>query len=104
MRNSVFFERIYALVALIPAGAVATYGQLALMAGSPYASRVVGYAMSRAPHERHLPCHRVVNRLGELAPDAVFGGRQIQRALLEAEGVTFLPEGRIDLKRHLWRP
>lgn len=102
MRDSQFFERVYAVVAQIPAGYVATYGQIALIVGSPYASRVVGYAMNRAPEGRHLPCHRVVNRLGQMAPDSVFGGKQFQQALLEAEGVTFLSEGCIDLKKHLW--
>lgn len=102
MRNGQFFERVYAIVAQIPIGFVATYGQIALMAGSPYASRVVGYAMNRAPEGRGLPCHRVVNRLGQMAPDSVFGGRGVQRARLEAEGVTFLTDGRIDMKRHLW--
>lgn len=102
MGNGVFFERVYAIVARIPEGYVATYGQIAVMAGSPYASRVVGYAMNRAPEGRNLPCHRVVNRLGQMAPDAVFGGKQVQRALLAAEGITFLSDGCIDMKKHLW--
>jgi len=100
--NGQFFENVYAIVARIPAGYVATYGQIALMVGSPYASRVVGYAMNRAPEERNLPCHRVVNRHGQLAPESVFGGQDIQRARLEAEGITFLPDGSIDMKKHLW--
>lgn len=104
MQKGLFFERVYEIVAQIPRGCVVTYGQIALMAGSPYASRVVGYAMSRAPSGRQLPCHRVVNRVGELASEAVFGGKAVQRALLEAEGITFLPDGRINLKQHLWHP
>lgn len=102
MEDGQFFERVYAIVARIPAGFVATYGQIAVMAGSPYASRVVGYAMNRAPEGRNLPCHRVVNRLGQMAPDSVFGGQQLQRALLAAEGVAFLADGCIDMKKHLW--
>lgn len=97
-----FFEKVYAIVARIPIGKVATYGQIAAMAGSPYASRVVGGAMHKAPKDRHLPCHRVVNRYGQLAPDAVFGGRHIQRALLAGEGIAFLADGHIDLEKHLW--
>ena len=87
-------------VAQIPKGKVATYGQLALLAGSPRASRIVGAAMYRAPSG--LPCHRVLYRDGTLCCDEAFGGKEIQRQLLEAEGVDFLPDGRVDLKRCLW--
>ena len=93
-------ERVYHLVAQIPKGKVATYGQLALLAGSPRASRIVGAAMYRAPSG--LPCHRVLYRDGTLCCDQAFGGKEIQRQLLEAEGVDFLPDGRVDLKRCLW--
>lgn len=93
-------ERVYQLVAQIPRGKVATYGQLALLAGSPRASRIVGAAMYRAP--AGLPCHRVLYRDGTLCCDQAFGGKEIQRQLLEAEGVPFLPDGRVDLKRCLW--
>lgn len=94
-------ERVYQLVAQIPRGKVATYGQLALLAGSPRASRIVGAAMYRAP--AGLPCHRVLYRDGTLCCDQAFGGKEIQRQLLEAEGVPFLPGGRVDLKRCLWQ-
>ena len=93
-------ERVYQLVAQIPKGKVATYGQLALLAGSPRASRIVGAAMFRAP--AGLPCHRVLYRDGTLCCDEAFGGKEIQRQLLEAEGAPFLPDGRVDLKRCLW--
>lgn len=97
-----FFNKIYAIVARIPAGTVATYGQVARMAGSPRAARQVGYAMSSAPQGRNLPCHRVVNRLGELAPEHAFGDKRIQRKMLEDEGITFLKDGRIDLEKYFW--
>lgn len=100
--KSVFYQRVYAAVAKIPAGAVTTYGRVAWMAGSPWAARQVGYAMSAVDERSGLPCHRVVNRLGELAPEHVFGGKGVQRMLLAREGVTFLPDGRIDLEKHLW--
>ncbi|MGE5599310.1 MAG: MGMT family protein [Bacteroidota bacterium] len=96
-----FFRRVYHIVAQIPPGRVATYGQIARWLGSPRAARTVGWAMWEAPPELRLPCHRVVNGRGELAPPHVFGGEGRQRALLEAEGVAFLPDGRIDLRRHL---
>ncbi len=95
-----FPKRVYRLVAEIPKGKVATYGQLAMMAGSPRASRIVGAAMFRAPDG--LPCHRVIYSDGSLCCDRAFGGKEIQRQMLEGEGVTFLPDGRVDLKRHLW--
>jgi methylated-DNA-protein-cysteine methyltransferase-like protein len=96
-----FFDAIYRIVATIPAGKVMTYGQLALLAGRPRAARIVGYAMARAPEGRSLPCHRVVNRLGKMAPGDIFGGAGVQRMLLESEGITFLPDGRIDMKAHI---
>lgn len=102
-QRSPFFAEIYRLVAQIPEGRVATYGQIALLAGHPMAARQVGTAMSGAPAHLRLPCHRVINRLGELAPEHAFGGYEIQRMLLEGEGITFLDNGRVDLKRHLWR-
>lgn len=95
-----FPKRIYDLVAQIPKGKVATYGQLAFMAGSPRASRIVGAAMYRAP--AGLPCHRVLYGDGRLCCDRAFGGKEIQRQMLEEEGVTFLPDGRVDLQNHLW--
>lgn len=79
---------------------MATYGQLAAMAGSPRAARIVGAAMYRAP--AGLPCHRVLYSDGRLCCDQAFGGKEIQRDMLEEEGVAFLPDGRVDLKKHLW--
>lgn len=90
-----FFERVFAVVALIPPGKVMTYGQISQVLGNVCSARYVGYAVGAAPGERGLPCHRVVNRLGELAPH-LFDGRQ--RQLLEAEGAAFRPDGRLDLE------
>ena len=97
-----FYEAVYAAVLRIPAGRVATYGQIALLAGSPRASRIVGGALHRNPSPGVIPCHRVVFRDGSLAPGFAFGGPQAQRAMLEAEGVGFLPDGRVQLDRYLW--
>ncbi len=98
-----FFKEVYAIVAQIPEGKVATYGQIAAMLASPRSARTVGWAMRACPDDLGLPCHRVVNKSGELAPDHVFG-REAQRAYLEAEGVVFKDDGRIDMKRCIWRP
>lgn len=95
-----FPQKIYELVAQIPCGKVATYGQLAFLAGSPRASRIVGAAMYRAP--AGLPCHRVLYGDGRLCCDQAFGGKEIQRNMLKEEGITFLPDGRVDLQHHLW--
>lgn len=97
-----FYRAVYAAVRRIPAGKVATYGQIAMLAGSPRASRIVGGALHRNPEPGKTPCHRVVFRDGNLAPGFAFGGPGAQRALLEAEGVAFLPDGRVDMARHQW--
>ena len=97
-----FPKRVYQLVARIPRGKVATYGQLALLAGSPRASRIVGAALAKAP--AGLPCHRVLYRDGSQCCQKAFGGPEIQRGMLEEEGVPFLPDGRADLARALWSP
>ena len=99
-----FDERIYRLAKMIPAGRVATYGQLAAMAGFPKLSRAAGRAMKNAPAGMDIPCHRVVNSTGDTAPEHVFEGKRHQRAMLEAEGVVFKPNGRIDMKKSLWKP
>jgi len=100
--NQKFFDDIYAVVARIPVGKVVSYGQIGSMAGYPGSAREVGYAMAHAPAKRKLPCHRVVNSQGTLAPEPVFGGQARQRAMLEEEGVTFFMDGRIKMERHTW--
>ena len=99
-----FFERVYAVTATIPPGRVTTYGLIAAALGGVCSAKIVGYAMRSAPDDLNLPCHRVVNRLGEPAPGNAFGGAGRQRLLLEAEGVPFTPEGRVDLSACLFRP
>lgn len=98
------FGRIYEVVKLIPRGHVATYGQIAMLAGNPRWSRVVGYALHVNPDPAHIPCFRVVNRFGECSGSFAFGGSTAQRELLEADGTKLLADGRVDLKECLWRP
>ena len=98
------FEQIYAVVRRIPRGTVATYGQVAALAGNPHWARVVGYALHVNPRPDEIPCHRVVNREGRTAPAFAFGGEDMQRLLLQEEGVGFLPDGRVDLASQQWRP
>ena len=97
-----FYKRVYEVVAQIPEGKVATYGQIALILGQPRSARIVGWAMRGASEKLNLPCHRVVNRFGELAPDYAFGAKEVQREILIREGVTFKENGCIDLKKHIW--
>ncbi len=94
------FEKIYEVVKSIPKGKVATYGQVAFLAGNPRWARVVGYALHVNPDPSTIPCHRVVNREGRVAPGFAFGGEGVQRQLLEAEGIVFEQDGRIDLEKY----
>ena len=87
------FELIYDVVRKIPRGCVATYGQIATLAGNPRWSRVVGYALHVNPEPGVIPCHRVVNRLGETSSAFAFGGEDMQKTLLEEEGVEFDESG-----------
>lgn len=94
------FEIIYEIVKTIPKGKVATYGQVAFFAGNPRWARIVGYALHHNPDPSTIPCHRVVNREGKVAPGFAFGGSDIQRQLLESEGIVFENDGTIDLKKY----
>ena len=93
------FEKIYEQVKKIPEGKVATYGQIALMAGTPRWSQIVGYALHSNPEPGVIPCHRVVNKEGKLAKSFAFGGENVQRDMLEKEGVVFLDEDTVDLEK-----
>jgi len=97
------YEKIYSQVKRVPSGKVATYGMIALLAGNPHWSRVVGYALHVNPSQSEIPCHRIVNRNGETSAAFAFGGEDMQRELLEKEGVGFLENGRVDLEKYLWR-
>ena len=98
-----FFERVYDAVNQIPKGKVATYGQIAAVAGSPRAARQVGYALHVNPRPGIIPCHRVVNRFGGLAPAFAFGGQEVQAALLRQEGVQVEESFTVDLETYLYR-
>lgn len=92
------FAEIYKTVKRIPRGKVASYGQVASALGNPRLSRVVGYALHANPSPGEIPCHRVVNRHGRLAPAFAFGGEEVQRSLLEADGVVFEKDGSVNMK------
>ncbi|MDD6309345.1 MAG: MGMT family protein [Clostridia bacterium] len=97
------FERIYQIVRQIPPGHVATYGQIALLAGNPRWSRVVGYALHVNPDPDTIPCFRVVNRHGKVSAAFAFGGENMQIKLLEQEGIV-VKDGIVDLSVYGWKP
>lgn len=97
-KNTDYKEKVYRLVSQIPKGKVTTYGSIAKKLNmSP---RTVGTALHLNPYEREVPCHRVVNREGRIAPGFAFGGIGAQRKKLEREHVTFIDETHVDMKRH----
>lgn len=98
---------IYKIVKKIPRGRVATYGQIAALAGMARAARQVGYALRATPDNVKIPWHRVVNAQGRVSmrlKDWQSGGDDLQKILLEAEGVEFDNTGKLDLKRYRWEP
>ena len=97
------YQRIYAVVKRIPRGRVATYGQIAHLAGLPRKARQVGYAL-RALDDDSVPWHRVINAHGTISRRAAAEFVHIQRKLLEVEGVRFDETGSVQLERFQWRP
>lgn len=99
------YHRIYAIVQQIPYGQVATYGQVAELAGLPRRARLVGYALFRVAPETTVPWHRVINAKGEISMSPFREGNDyLQRSLLEAEGVQFNQNGKVNLRQYLWQP
>lgn len=96
------FERIYEIVKKIPRGKVATYGQIAQLAGNNRWARVVGYALHANPDPDGIPCYRVVNRLGGLAPAFAFGGINVQADMLRSDGIEVRADNTVDLDEYLW--
>lgn len=103
MADQGFFDRVYEMVEQIPEGMVATYGQIAALAGAPRRARYVGFALHSNPRPGEIPCHRVVFADGRLATGFAFGGPGVQRAMLEAEGVAFTDPEHVDLARCRWQ-
>ena len=97
-----FYAVVYRLVAQIPMGKVATYGQIARLLGHPSAARAVGYALHALPTGSDIPWQRVINAAGRISSRCHPHAEVIQRALLEAEGVRFNATGAINLKRFRW--
>ena len=96
--------QVYALVKACPKGRVTTYGWLAGAIGYPRGARVVGWIMSATPADLNVPAHRVINKDGVLTASKAFGAKDRMRNLLEEDGVSFEPDGHVDMKRFGWDP
>ena len=97
-----FNSRVYEIVSHIPEGKVVSYGQVASMAGNCRAARAVGYALHRNPYYGSVPCHRVVFQNGSLTDGFAFGGKDVQKQLLEGERVPFTKDGCVNIKECRW--
>ncbi len=97
---SAFYDRVYIAVKRIPKGKVATYGQIAAIAGNARAARAVGWALHVNPEPGVIPCHRVINRFGKICEGFAFGGPAVQKRLLEEEGVEVSEDFFVDLKKY----
>ena len=99
-----FRERVWAFVRSVPPGKVVTYGQVAAMVGAPFGARAVGMVLKNTPASAEVPCQRVVNRWGRLAPIYGWGGPEQQKRELEAEDVYVRPNLTVDLDVYQWWP
>ncbi len=103
--NKDFFERVFEVTCLIPAGRVTTYGAIARCIGSPQAARMVGWALNKAvTYHKFVPAHRVVNRNGMLTGKIHFWGVDSMKQLLESEGITVDDDRVIDFDKLFWEP
>lgn len=99
-----FQQQVYALVCAIPRGRVLSYGDVAALVGRPRSARAVGGALSVMPDDLEIPWWRVISGSGRISTSPIHHTAQIQRALLENEGVAFDASGRVDWDRYLWEP
>lgn len=102
-KHTDFFLRVYAVACGIPYGKVSTYGHIARALGARSSARMVGWALNSVPDANEIPCHRVVNRNGELTGSVHFNPPTRMRELLEAEGVEFIGDA-VNIEKHLWIP
>ncbi len=98
-----FFDKVYKVVAKIPYGRVATYGDIAEACGIRSSARTVGWALNGAK-DSGLPCHRVVNRFGALTGKMHWGDPNLMEDLLRSEGIEFDKDGCVILEKYLWKP
>lgn len=105
MTSSRTYAAVYAVVSRIPPGRVATYGQVAALAGLPGHARLVGYSLHALPDGTRIPWHRVVNARGRTSDRSDGAGHEhLQRLILQREGIRFSRDGVLSLDRYRWRP
>ena len=97
-----FFDKVYETIRRIPRGKVSTYGDIARLCGNPRMARQVGWALHNNPAPVVNPCHRVVFSNGSVCTGFAFGGKDVQKAMLEEEGVEVSPDYKVDLKKYRW--
>ncbi len=97
------FDKIYEIVCTIPSGMVCTYGIIANACGMKNGAKIVGYALHANKKPIEIPCHRVVDRNGNLSKSFVFGGIEVQQSWLIKEGVK-VKDGKVDLEKYLFKP
>lgn len=100
--DSGFFDKVYEVVKKVPCGKVTTYGDVARLCGNPRMARQVGWALHCNPQPGVIPCHRVIFSNGSVCTGFAFGGKEVQKAMLEAEGVEVSEDYKIDLKKYRW--
>lgn len=101
-----FYQKINLICKMIPPGHVATYGQIAVLCGKPRNSRQVGYALRTGKAGEDIPAHRVISSTGRLTGAEYFGGRDVQKELLENEGVKLTHDGKywkVELRKYIWK-
>jgi len=98
-----FFEKVFEVVAKIPVGKVTTYGAIGKFLGMRSSARMVGWALNSAANRIDLPCHRVVNRRGELTGRRYFATPTLMKELLLAEDIEFIGDS-VNMKKHFWEP
>lgn len=104
MAKGNFFENVWSVVRQVPEGRVVSYGQIAALLGSPRAARTVGWALHSTPEDSDIPWHRVINSKGRISISGCEHDPNIQRVLLEQEGVEFDERDTIDMEKYQWRP
>jgi len=97
-----FFDEVYKIVKMIPSGKVANYGQIARLAGNTKMARQVGWALHVNPEPGVIPCHRVVMKDGSLTKSFAFGGIDVQKQLLNSEGVVVGNDNKVDMTKYKW--
>lgn len=102
-KNEDFFLRVHEIVCQIPFGKVTSYGEIGVVLGAKSSARMVGWALNGVHDRVNIPCHRVVNRNGELSGKMHFATPTLMRELLEAEGVEFIGDA-VNMGKHLWKP